>query len=59
MTRRYEIFFEDECRIPCGLRRVECRVGHKWVYIKTPFADRRVKIKRALFDKMKPRELES
>jgi hypothetical protein len=58
MTRRFEIFFEDECSIPCGLRRVECSVGYKWVYIRTPFAPRRVRIKRSTFDAMKPRELE-
>jgi hypothetical protein len=60
MTKRYEIFFEDECpRIGCGKRRVECNVGYKWVYIRTPFQPRRVRVARRVFDAMKPRELES
>jgi hypothetical protein len=59
-TVRYEIFFEDEVpRIATGKRRVEAEVGWKWVYLHVPFQQTRVRIKRTLFDALKPKRVEA
>jgi hypothetical protein len=53
-TQRLHVYFQDEApRIGAGWRPVLAQIGYKWVRIKTPGAERGVRIKRETWDTLR------
>lgn len=53
-ARKFHVYFEDEApRLGSGWRIVLAAIGHKWVRLRVPNAERGTRIKRPVWDKLR------